>query len=41
MIQAPQPGQNVEVVRADTGNEYAGAVRVDPAVAAAVAAGIS
>jgi len=37
MIQAPQPGQNVEVVPADTGNEYAGAVRVDPALAAATA----
>ena len=37
MIQAPQPGQNVEVVPADTGNEFAGAVRVDPALAAAVA----
>jgi cell wall-associated NlpC family hydrolase len=41
MIQAPQPGQNVEVVPADTGNEFAGAVRVDPAIASAVAAGIS
>jgi cell wall-associated NlpC family hydrolase len=41
MIQAPQPGQNVEVVPADTGNEFAGAVRVAPAIANAVAAGIS
>ena len=41
MIQAPQPGQNVEVVPADTGNEFAGAVRVDPAIASAVAAGMS
>jgi peptidoglycan DL-endopeptidase CwlO len=41
MIQAPQPGQNVEVVPADTGNEFAGAVRVDPAIAAAVADGLS
>jgi cell wall-associated NlpC family hydrolase len=40
MIQAPQPGQNVEVVPADTGNEFAGAVRVDPAVAASVAGSI-
>ncbi len=40
MIQAPQPGQNVEVVPADTGNEFAGAVRVDPALAAAVAGSI-
>ena len=37
MIQAPQPGQNVEVVPAETGSEFAGAVRVDPALAAAVA----
>jgi cell wall-associated NlpC family hydrolase len=41
MIQAPQPGQNVEVVPADTGNEFAGAVRVVPAIASAAAAGIS
>ena len=41
MIQAPQPGENVEVVPADTGSEFAGAVRVDPALAAAVADGIS
>jgi peptidoglycan DL-endopeptidase CwlO len=41
MLQAPQPGQDVEVVPADTGNEFAGAVRVDPAIASAVAAGIS
>ncbi len=40
MIQAPQPGQNVEVVPVDTGNEFAGAVRVDPALAAAVASSI-
>ncbi len=40
MIQAPQPGQNVEVVPAGTGNEFAGAVRVDPALAAAVAGSI-
>ena len=37
MIQAPQPGQNVEAVPADTGSEFAGAVRVNPALAAAVA----
>ena len=41
MIQAPQPGQNVEVVPTDTGSEFAGAVRVDPAIATAVADGIS
>ena len=38
MLQAPQPGQDVEVVRADFGSGFAGAVRVDPRVAAAVAA---
>ena len=37
MIQAPQPGEYVEVVPADFGSEFAGAVRVDPARAAAVA----
>ena len=40
MIQAPQTGENVEVVPADTGSEFAGAVRVDPALAAAVAGSI-
>ena len=40
LIQAPEPGQNVEVVPADTGSEFAGAVRVDPALAAAVAGSI-
>ncbi len=38
MIQAPQPGMNVQVVRADVGNEFAGAVRVELNVAAQVAA---
>jgi peptidoglycan DL-endopeptidase CwlO len=38
MIQAPQPGQNVEVVPADVGNGFAGAVAVSPAVAAAAGA---
>jgi cell wall-associated NlpC family hydrolase len=38
MLQAPQTGENVEVVPADlSGSEYAGAVRVDPALAAQVA----
>ena len=41
MVQAPETGQNVEVVPADTGSEFAGAVRVAPALAAAVADGIS
>jgi len=38
MIQAPQPGQDVEVVPVDLGSGFAGAVVVSPAVAA-VAAG--
>jgi peptidoglycan DL-endopeptidase CwlO len=37
MIQAPRPGLTVEVVPADFGAGFAGAVRVYPAVAAAVA----
>jgi peptidoglycan DL-endopeptidase CwlO len=37
MLQAPQPGMNVEVVRADFGAGFAGAVRVYPRIAAAVA----
>jgi len=38
MLQAPEPGEDVQVVPADFGSEFAGAVRVDPAQAAAVAA---
>jgi cell wall-associated NlpC family hydrolase len=38
MIEAPQPGRNVQVVAADFGGGFAGAVRVYPAVAGAVAA---
>ena len=41
MIQAPQPGQDVEVVPAGFGSEFAGAVRVSPAQAAAVAGRIA
>lgn len=37
MIQAPQPGENVQVVPADFGPEYAGAVQVAPTIAAQVA----
>src|SRR5262249_10429935 len=37
MLQAPHPGQNVEVVTADFGSEFAGAVQVYPRVSAAVA----
>ena len=41
MLQAPQTGENVEVVKADlSGSEYAGAVRVDPALAAQVAGNV-
>jgi peptidoglycan DL-endopeptidase CwlO len=41
MLQAPQTGENVEVVPADvSSSEYAGAVRVDPALAAQVAGNI-
>jgi peptidoglycan DL-endopeptidase CwlO len=38
MIQAPEPGEDVEIVPAWFGSEFAGAVAVYPGVAAAVAA---
>jgi cell wall-associated NlpC family hydrolase len=38
MIQAPEPGMDVEIVPADFGSEFAGAIRVNVAQAAAVAA---
>jgi peptidoglycan DL-endopeptidase CwlO len=41
MIQAPAPGEHVEIVPADFGSEFAGAVRVNPAQAAAVAARVA
>ena len=41
MEQAPEPGMDVEVVPADFGSEFAGAVRVNPAQAAAVAARVA
>ena len=41
MIQAPQPGEYAEVVPAAFGTEYAGAIRVSPAQAARVAAGLA
>jgi cell wall-associated NlpC family hydrolase len=41
MIQAPQPGQLVQVVPADFGPEFAGAVAVYPKVAAAVAGSLA
>jgi cell wall-associated NlpC family hydrolase len=37
MVQAPEPGLDVEVVPADFGSGFAGAVRVNPQLAAAVA----
>jgi peptidoglycan DL-endopeptidase CwlO len=37
MLQAPMPGLDVEIVPADFGSEFAGAVAVHPKVAAAVA----
>jgi len=41
MLQAPEPGLDVQVVAADFGAGFAGAVRVYPKVAAAVAASTS
>jgi peptidoglycan DL-endopeptidase CwlO len=38
MEQAPEPGMNVQIVKADFGAGFAGAVQVSPALAAAVAA---
>jgi cell wall-associated NlpC family hydrolase len=38
MIQAPEPGLDVEIVPVDLGSEFAGAIDVSPRVAAAVAA---
>jgi peptidoglycan DL-endopeptidase CwlO len=41
MIQAPQPGMDVQVVPADFGSQFAGAIRVNPSLAAEVAAGLA
>jgi len=41
MIQAPQPGLRVEVVPVSFGSQFAGAVRVDPTLAAAAAGGVA
>ena len=41
MIQAPEPGLDVEIVPADFGSGFAGAVQVYPRVAAAVAANLA
>jgi cell wall-associated NlpC family hydrolase len=40
MIQAPQPGLRVEVVPAEFGTQYAGAVRVSPRLASTAAGGL-
>jgi len=40
MEQAPEPGMNVEVVPVALGAEFAGAVRVDPRIAASVAGSV-
>jgi cell wall-associated NlpC family hydrolase len=41
MIQAPEPGLDVQVVPANFGSQFAGAIRVSPRLAAAVAAGLA
>jgi cell wall-associated NlpC family hydrolase len=41
MIQAPQPGLRVQVVPANFGAQFAGAIRVSPRLAAAVAGGLA
>jgi cell wall-associated NlpC family hydrolase len=41
MIQAPQPGMDVEIVPASFGSQFAGAIRVYPRIAASVASGLA
>ncbi len=41
MIQAPQPGMTVQVVPANFGSQFAGAIRVYPGLAAEVGAGLA
>ena len=41
MIQAPQPGMDVQVVPASFGAQFAGAIRVYPRIAAGLAAGLA
>jgi cell wall-associated NlpC family hydrolase len=41
MIQAPQPGMDVEVVPASFDSQFAGAVRVYPRLAASLASGLA
>jgi cell wall-associated NlpC family hydrolase len=41
MIQAPQPGMDVQVVQADFSSQFAGAIRVYPRIAAGLAGGLA
>jgi cell wall-associated NlpC family hydrolase len=41
MIQAPQPGLSVQIVPANLGSQFAGAIRVYPQIAAQVAGGLA
>ena len=41
MLQAPQTGMDVEVVKADFGAGFAGAIRIYPRIAAVVAASLA
>jgi peptidoglycan DL-endopeptidase CwlO len=41
MIQAPQPGMNVQIVPASFGSQFAGAIRVYPRIAAALAGALA
>ncbi len=41
MIQAPQPGMDVEMIPASFGPQFAGAVRVYPRTAASLASGLA
>ena len=41
MIQAPQPGMDVQVVPASFGSQFAGAIRVYPRLASGLAAGLA
>jgi cell wall-associated NlpC family hydrolase len=41
MIQAPQPGMDVEIVPVSFGSQFAGAVRVNSRIAASVASGLA
>jgi cell wall-associated NlpC family hydrolase len=41
MLQAPQPGENVQIVHADFGAGFAGAVQISPAIAAGAAGNLA